>query len=325
MKTIVFIAALFAGLSGVSFAESSCLRTGSGNITLTDIADCNAGFASFHPEAGWKFAYVEDDEVNVGCWRTDGVLIHVELDGKTTTGFAANVVDAKACPRPESLIRDELWESEIDECENIDLPEKTTRIACVAAMKLAESFDESDPRFVRTLDGLSFRLEDTAESEALLHRSLAINRKHFSSDYSAQMSSIVNFAYLRTKQGDWEASIPFYQEAIAIGRKHFANTLGLVVNTMLLGKLFLDHGKPAEAKALLLEALAGAEQNNSSYWYMANHVASSCARFLADVYRAEGNLVEAERYVEIERQHLKSPRSNQRESEEVERGDAELS
>ena len=326
MRAVAVATTLFAFFPEASFAESSCLRTPNGNIILTDVANCTAGFASFHPEAGWKFAILENPDFNLGCWRTDGTFIHVQLDGQTTTSVASEIVSAELCPPPEARVRAGRWESAIEICEDISLLKKTARLACDAAMKLAEVFDESDPRFVRTLGGVSLQSEDPEESEALLRRSLAIYKKHFSGDFAAVMSTTAAIGYIRQRQPNWETSIPFYQEAIAVGRKHLGGeNLEVIVNMMLFGKLFLDHGKLTEAKEWLLLALTGAESTKTAHWNMANNVAASCARFLADVYQAEGDLGEAERYRAIQRQHLHSPRSNQRESEEVDQGDAEAS
>ena len=325
MRSIVFALVLLF-LPGHSFAENSCIRNGSGDVILTEVADCTAGFATFHRDAGWKFAYVEAAELNVGCWRTDGTFVHVQLDGQTTIHLASAVVSAESCPPPEARVRAGRWESAIEICEDISLLKKTARLACDAAMKLAEVFDESDPRFVRTLGGVSLQSEDPEESEALLRRSLAIYKKHFSGDFAAVMSTTAAIGYIRQRQPNWETSIPFYQEAIAVGRKHLGGeNLEVIVNTLLFGKLYLDHGKLTEAKEWLLLALTGAESTKTAHWNMANNVAASCARFLADVYQAEGDLGEAERYRAIQRQHLQSPRSNEILTNEVEQRDAEES
>jgi hypothetical protein len=325
MRTIVFALALLL-LSGHSIAENSCIRTGGSDVILTEVADCTAGFAAFHRDVGWKFAYVDDTEVNLGCWRTDGTFVYVQLDGQTTIHLASNVVSAKFCPRPEVFVRDERWESAIEDCEDLNSPKRTARLACDVAMKLAESFDEADPRFVRALEGFSLYLEDLAEKEILLHRVLDIYKKHFSADYVMRVSAIAAFGHLHQERNAWQESIPFYQDAIALGRKHLGNeNLEVVVITMLFGKLYLDHGKLTEVKELLLQALAGAENNQSSHWNMASHAASLCARFLADVYRAEGDIAEADRYAEKQRKSIQSPRSNEKVSGEVERGEAEES
>lgn len=326
MKSNAFVFALFLPLSGTSLAENSCIRTDRGNVILTDRADCTVGLASFHREAGWKFALVEDADVIYGCWRTDGTLIHVELEGQTVTRLASDILSINACPPPEAQVRDDLWESAIEDCENLSVPKDAGRAACDAAMKLAESSDESDPRFVRTLEGLSSRLERLVEKEMLLHRVSDIYQKHFSADYMRQVGAIAALGHLYREREDWKASIPFYREAIELGRRHLGpEHLEVVVVTMIFGKLYLDHGMLAEAKTSLLQALAGAESNQTSHWYMANHVASSCARFLADAYRAEGNVAEADRYTEMQRRHKQSPTSNERESEDVFLGYAEES
>jgi hypothetical protein len=90
----------------------------------------------------------------------------------------------------------------------------------------------------------------------------------------------------------------------------------VVLHTLLFGKLYLDHGKLPEAKELLLKALEGAENNRTSHWIEMNAFAASCARFLADVYRAEGNTMEADHYVEVQRRHKQSPTSGEREIDE---------
>lgn len=330
MKTTVFASTLLLLMSGASFAEDSCIRSGTSQIILTELANCKAGFIASQSESEWKYAIVDrgndDDDTDLGCWRKDDVFVYVQINGETTTSLVTKMMDAKFCSPPEARLRDRRWESEIEQCEDLYSPKKTARIACNRAMKIAESFGEADPRFVRTLDGLSVQSEDNAEIEALTRRSLEIRKKHFSGDYVALVSTIASFGYLRQRQVDWEASIPFYLEAIELGNKHLGKeNLTVVVNTMLFGKLYLDHGRLPEAKKWLLQALEGAENNNTSHWATASHVASSSARFLADVFRAEGDIAEADRYTEIQRKYKQYPRSRQRESDAVYIGDTEVS
>lgn len=180
MKTIVIALTFLLLLSGTSFAEDACIKMGNTGIILSDVDDCKVGFAAFQRHAEWKFATIDnggdEEDFNVGCWRTDGFLVYVQFDGRTTTSLASSVVDSELCPPPEARLKNKLWESEIKQCEDFDAPKTTARLACNRAMNLAERFEESDRRLARTLEGLSLQSEYPAEAEAFLQRSLEIIR-----------------------------------------------------------------------------------------------------------------------------------------------------
>jgi hypothetical protein len=104
MKTKAFAAALLLLMTGASFAEDSCIRTGASQIILTDLASCKDGFVVFHQKDDWKYAIVdignEDDDMFVGCWRKDEIFVYVQFNGETKTGLVTEMMDDKFCPPP---------------------------------------------------------------------------------------------------------------------------------------------------------------------------------------------------------------------------------
>ena len=316
--------------SNASFAESACVRIGNNYITLTDYANCRTGLIQSSHDAGWKFAIRENSggEIDVGCWRSYDYSDLVEINGESMTVPIFGVVDAKFCLPPEPIANGRLWDAAIEHCENLDLPDANVKGSCKEAMNLAESFGESDPRFVRTLNALSVRLEeaDDTKREEMIRRSLAIYREHFSANYVDQVATMAALARVRAKQGDLQGGIAIYDEAIALGVKYLGtNDLTVIAEMLLFGKFYLDHGKPADAIAPLNKALTFAKQSNTSFWVLANSLAASSARLLAQAYRAEGDITEAELYMETYRKMKQSPIIRETGPKDIDRWDTEES
>jgi hypothetical protein len=314
-------------VSSISLAENICVRIESDHIMLTDYPDCKAGQARLSRDARWKYATRENSsgEIDVGCWRADDSLIFVEIDTKEMMVPVFGFVDAKLCAPTKTVSNGRRWDAAIENCENLDLPDTIALESCQTAMTLAESLDESDPNLVRTLVALSVRDKNTGRREILLRRSLDIYRTHFSADYVGQIATMAALGSTRSKQPDWEVGIPIYKEAIALGIKTLGSDhLEVIAITLLLGKIYLDHGKLSEAEEMLLQAFAGAELNESSPWFTANSLAATSARLLAVVYRAKGNMLEAERYVEIHR-IKKLPKGQEGLPKDIFKGDSEPS
>jgi hypothetical protein len=322
----LLIASLFS--SNATFAENTCVRIGNSYITLTDYANCRAGLTQSSLDTGWKFATRESSggEMEVGCWRSDDYSDLVEINGESMTVPIFGVVDAKFCLPPEPIANGRLWDAAIEHCENLDFPDQTVIGSCEEAMKLAESFGESDPRLVRTLDALGARLEeaDTTKREKMILRSLEIYRKHFNSNYVAQVATIAALARIRAKQGCLQDGIAIYEEAIALGVKYLGtDDLTVIAEMLLFGKFYLDHGKPAEAIAPLNKALTLAQKSNTSSWAQANDLAASSARLLAQAYRATGKITEAESHIELYRKMKQSPFIREAGPKNIDRWDTE--
>jgi tetratricopeptide (TPR) repeat protein len=329
-RSLLFILIASLLTSNASFAESACVRIGNNYITLTDYANCRAGLIQSSNDAGWKFAIRENSggEIDVGCWRSNDYSDLVEINGESMTVPIFGVVDAKFCLPPEPVAKGRLWDAKIEHCENFDFPDATVKVICEEALKLAESFGESDPRFVRTLDALSVRLEETdnTKREEMIRRSLGIYRDHFSTNYVAQVATMAALARTRAKQGDLQGGIAIYDEAIALGVKHLGtNDLTVIAEMLLFGKFYLDHGKPAEAITPLTKALTFATKSNTSFWVIANSLAASSARLLSQAYRAEGNITEAELHMELYRKMKQSPIIRETGPKDIDRWDTEES
>ncbi len=323
---------MIAGLltSNAAFAENVCVRIGNEPITLTEVDGCKVGLSQFRRDTGWKFATRENSngEMDIGCWRSADYSDLVEINGEIMTVPIFGVVDAKFCLPPESIAKGRLWDAAIKHCEDFDLPDATVKDSCKEAMNLADSFGESDPRFVRTLNALSVRLEevDDTKREEMIRRSLAIYRKHFSANYVDQVATMAALARVRAKQGDLQGGIAIYDEAIALGVKYLGtNDLTVIAEMLLFGKFYLDHGKPAEAITPLTKALTFAKQSNTSFWVLANSLAASSARLLAQAYRAEGNITEAEFHMETYRKMKQAPSIREAGPKDIDRWDTEES
>ena len=323
LPVLLFLVGQF--VSSTILAKDECVRIDNDHFTLTDYPDCKAGLTKFRDGASWSYATRENSngEMDVGCWRSDGSFIFVEIDAQEMMVPVFGFVDPKHCAPAESVSNGRFWDSAIEHCENLNLPDTIAIVSCQTAMKLVESLDESDPNLVRTLVGLTVRDKDTGRREILIRRSLDILRTHFSADYVSQIATMAALGSTRSKQTDWELGIPIYQEAIALGIKKLGREhLEVIAITLLLGKIYFDHRKLPEAKEMLLQAFSSTELNESSHWDTVNRLATSSAKLLADVYRAEGNVLEAERYIEIHRAK-KQPKAKSDLPKTVVKGSAE--
>ena len=291
-----------------ALADNQCIRAGSQEIILYDVAQesCHMNFAPADPRLHWKFASATGQP---SCWRNDGSFVYVATNNGVPSIYPRNSVeDISACKKFGDQAMDKAvyakWESNIEECENFELPENVAELACYGALVLAERYGESDPRLLFSIDLLGARTNDIGEAEKLLKRSMDIRQKYFPSDYQGLVSTLGGIGTLRKKQHNADGAETAYLEAIRVGRKHLGDDhLEVIALTLLLGKMYLDVGMLAKAEEQLLVALASAEAHRAIYLATAHSFAASSARYLADIYQKQSKGVEADRYRELSLKH----------------------
>lgn len=229
----------------------------------------------------------------------------------------SEVVTGKLCQPTAERITARDWENAIDACESLQVSQDDAIAHCERAMSLAQSFGQTDSRYLQTLLGLGGRIRttDPGRAESLHREALAIARQDPGSNTRGVFHALIGIAYIRQKSLDWASSLPYYEQAIEFGRRRLGTSnIEVMVNMMLLGKLYLDHGKTTEAKQWLSATLEAASSKATAHWLLVNNIAANSARFLAEAHQAEGNLAEAQRYREIQQQHKARPKNLEKES-----------
>lgn len=307
MTRILFLLAI-ATIAIQALADNQCIRAGSQEIILYDAEQesCQIDFAPADPRLHWKFASANGQP---SCWRDDENFVYVATNNGVPSMYPRNSIeDISACKKfgDQAMHRavDEIWETNIEECKNFELPDNVAELACYGALTLAERFGDSDPRLLFSIDLLGAKTNDIGEAEKLLKRSMDIRQKYFPSDYQGLVSTLGGIGTLRKKQRNVEGAETAYLEAIRVGRKHLGDDhLEVIALTLLLGKMYLDVGMLPKAEEQLLVALASAESHRVTYLATAHSFAASSARYLADIYQKQSKGVEADRYREISLKH----------------------
>jgi tetratricopeptide (TPR) repeat protein len=325
--TITARAGVLPVIANPARADNQCIRAGSQEIILYDLAQeyCPMEFTPADPPMHWKIA---SDNGQPSCWRDDESFVYVATNSGVPNIYSrATVEDISACKKFVEHATDQLWESEIEKCENSELPEQVAELSCYGALVLAERYyGDSDPRLLIAIDHLSVRTDDMAEAEELLKRATDIRQKHFPSDYVGQIGTLSGIGALRKRQHDIDGAETAYLEAIRLGRQHLGeDALDVIGMTLLLGKVYFDLGMFPKAEEKLLAALASAERHRVIYLATVHRIAAHSARLLADIYQKQSKSVEADRYREIARKHREAASQPGSPEIDIPSGNADLS
>ncbi|MBI3041197.1 MAG: CHAT domain-containing protein [Betaproteobacteria bacterium] len=163
-----------------------------------------------------------------------------------------------------------------------------------AALREAESFGASDPRFATTLNNLAALYQTQgryAEAEPLYRRSLGIAEKALGPDHRDVGQSLNNLAELYRGQGRYAEAEPLYRRSLGIREKALGPDhpdVGGSLNN--LAGLYRAQGRFAEAEPLYRRSLRILEkalgQDHPDVGVSLNN--------LAELYREQGRFAEAE-------------------------------
>ena len=133
-----------------------------------------------------------------------------------------------------------------------------------------------------------------AEAEPLLERSLMILSNALDPNDRYLADAIMNLAECYNSQGKYDQAEPLYKRALEIRRNKLGeNHTDFAESSFGLGWLYLERGKYAKAEPLFKQALAIWEQESDQ------RDAATGLDALSSLYRAKGNVAEAERYLEL--------------------------
>ena len=163
-----------------------------------------------------------------------------------------------------------------------------------AALKEAEKFGETDPRFATTINNLALMYEQQgrhAEAEPLYRRSLAIHEKALGPEHPNVGAALNNLAELYKSQGRYAEAEPLYRRALRIVEKALGPDhpdVGTTLNN--LAALYKSQERYAEAEPLYRRDLVISEKALGP-----NHPnVGGTLNNLAELFRAQGRYAEAE-------------------------------
>ena len=132
------------------------------------------------------------------------------------------------------------------------------------------------------------------EAEPLLERSLMILSNALDPNDRYLADAIMNLAEGYNAQGKYDQAGPLYERALEIRRNKLSeNHPDLADSLYGLGWFYLERGRYGESEPLLKQVLAIWEQESDK------RDAATGLDSLSVLYRAKGNLAEAERYLEL--------------------------
>lgn len=132
------------------------------------------------------------------------------------------------------------------------------------------------------------------EAEPLLERSLMILSNALNPNDRYLADVIMNLAECYNSQGKYSQAEPLYKRALEIRRHKLSeNHPELAESSYTLGSFYSERGKYSEAEPLFKQALAIWEQESDK------RDAATGLDALSALYREEGNLAEAERYLNL--------------------------
>jgi tetratricopeptide (TPR) repeat protein len=152
------------------------------------------------------------------------------------------------------------------------------------------------PEVATSLTGIATIFTDQGkyiDSEPLLNQSLEILAKAYKPDDPYLADAIMNLAECYNSQGKYDQAEPLYKRALEIRRNRLGeNHADFAESSYGLGWINFERGKYAAAEPLFKQALAIWDNEPDK------RDAATALDALSLIYRATGNLAEAERYLD---------------------------